>query len=439
MTITQTTDYETRAPQMILERYRKPTVMALLASWLSEVQQVENALWAILTQRGVANAVGAQLDVLGKLVGQPREGRSDDVYRLWVTARILVLRSSGQTEQLIAIAKKLVGAAIPIRVDEYYPLALVLNAEAGIDPALGSQIARLLAAAKGSAVSLLFSWFSSYSSQPFTFSTTTDSVLDALGFDNAGLSAVSGGSDVKFTSVPAQILDGLRVELDPTDVQTSGGLVTQFNNTYGAGGACAQASAANQATFVAADPAFANQPVAVFSGINNANGKAYPLTNLSDLTEGEAFVVLKPDYSFPTAAPPSGGSQMGLWTFGGPSDTLSGAYNWFGSTIYESFGLSTRYYFVNNNPINVSHIYNVRTSSAGVMTLYQSMSGVIYTSPTTPVFFPPAPVFGRSSNNGVYQFNGKLAYLAITSKVQTPAARAVMLQYLSKRFGIPVA
>lgn len=200
MTITQITDYETRSPQLLLERYRKPTVMALLASWLSEVQELENALWSLLTERAVANAVGAQLDVLGKLVGQPREGKDDDVYRVWVTARVLVLRSSGQTEQLLAIAKTLLGSAVPVRVEEYYPLALVLNAEVGIDPTLGAQVAKLLAAAKGGGVSLQFSWFSKYGGQPFSFAPGADSELNSpLGFDNGGLAAISSGYDVAFS------------------------------------------------------------------------------------------------------------------------------------------------------------------------------------------------------------------------------------------------
>lgn len=201
MTIEQITDYETRAPALLTDRYRKPAIMAILRSWMAELQEVENVFWALLTERSVANAVGAQLDVLGNILGQPREGRSDEIYRAWVSARVLVLRSSGQAEQLIAIAKRLL-PTVPIYLEEYYPLAMMMRAEAAIPATMGAQVAKLLSAAKGGGVALQFEWFATGPFEPFTLAPGLDSVLNSpLGLDQGVLSAVSNGNEVEFAAL----------------------------------------------------------------------------------------------------------------------------------------------------------------------------------------------------------------------------------------------
>lgn len=199
MSIEHITDYETRGPQELLLRYRKPRNVAMLVSWLGELQELEDAFWVLLGKRTVADAVGAELDLIGRIVDQPREGRPDEIYRVWVAARILVLRSSGQTEQLIEIAKRLVGDAVPVYLEEYYPLAMIIRAEAGIDPTRGAQIAKLLSAAKGGGVALQFEWFPSGTTPPFTLAPGAVSVFDSpMGFDNGILAAVSNGNEVEF-------------------------------------------------------------------------------------------------------------------------------------------------------------------------------------------------------------------------------------------------
>lgn len=238
--------------------------------------------------------------------------------------------------------------------------------------------------------------------------------------------------------IPKSILTGLRVELDPKDVTLNGSLVTQFNNTNGVGGACAQATPANQATFNASDPNFSNQPSVAFSGTSIAGGaKYYTLPDLSSLTQGEVFVVLKCDYSFPGPAMPPSSAYTGLWTIdnaGGGSSIYNGAP----SSVSESFGSTARVSFGPTGlNVNVPHIYNVRSAS-GSYVAYQSMApsgGLIYSSASNTVGFRAVPSFGRN-NNGNGFFNGQLAYLAITDQVQTAAARAQMLNYLANRFGI---
>jgi hypothetical protein len=214
MSIEHIADYETRGPEQLVERYRQPRIMAVLRSWLSELQYVEDVFWSLLTERIVDNASDARLDILGRILGQPREGRSDEVYRAWVAARVLVLRSSGQIEQLIAIMRRLLGPSVPIYIEEYYPLAMMLRAEAPIDPTLGAQIAKFLAAAKGGGVALHFEWSSALSFRlPITLGDEPE--FDSpMGLDRSVLAAVSNGNEVQFTADGDMLEGGLLADND---------------------------------------------------------------------------------------------------------------------------------------------------------------------------------------------------------------------------------
>ena len=190
--LTYDPDHVARGVARLIERYRKPRTSALLESWLAEVQEAEDALWQLLVDRSLATAEGDQLDVLGKIVGQPREGRSDDVYRLWISARNMVLRSSGRTEEMLKIARTLVGATDTVALDEYYPAAFVMRLDGDLTLTLGYQIAYMLRQAKPAGVQFQMTW--SVSAPAFRFSPDDSPVLDSpYGFDAGRFVAVGDG------------------------------------------------------------------------------------------------------------------------------------------------------------------------------------------------------------------------------------------------------
>lgn len=78
--------------------------MKLLKAWLGTLQPIEDTVMSIMSQRQVGQAVGAQLDLLGKLVGQGRGGLSDEDYRRYISTRIAANKSNGLTDELIRIA-----------------------------------------------------------------------------------------------------------------------------------------------------------------------------------------------------------------------------------------------------------------------------------------------------------------------------------------------
>jgi hypothetical protein len=110
MTITKITTHIEDARRRLLAQYRgKTTVDGSLKAGTQQIQDLEDCFWDMMWKRSVNSAFGYQLDVLGKIVGQPREGWSDAAYRIAIIAKIGVNISQGRPEDLIAIFLVLMG------------------------------------------------------------------------------------------------------------------------------------------------------------------------------------------------------------------------------------------------------------------------------------------------------------------------------------------
>lgn len=135
----------------------QPVIRAILTTWLSQVQELENALWAVLVNTTLDNAEGDALEQLGALVGMARGALgitpwTDEEYRTVLRATILANRSNGTGDDLLAILHRLLGSW-GVSLTEYFPAALV--AEPDASPALGSQaLFTLLRRAKAGGVQL---------------------------------------------------------------------------------------------------------------------------------------------------------------------------------------------------------------------------------------------------------------------------------------------
>ena len=92
-----------------ISQYRgKPSFNILCACYLNQVQHLESAVHASVDAWDVDSAVGWRLSQIGDLVGQPRGGENDDVYRAFVKSRIQVNRSTGKYADLAGIATALI-------------------------------------------------------------------------------------------------------------------------------------------------------------------------------------------------------------------------------------------------------------------------------------------------------------------------------------------
>jgi hypothetical protein len=82
-----------------------PNLRALASVYLTEVQAIENAVFAVIEGRWLANAVGVDLDVIGGLVGQPRDTLDDGTYKAAIRLRIKANASGGTTGDVSALGQ----------------------------------------------------------------------------------------------------------------------------------------------------------------------------------------------------------------------------------------------------------------------------------------------------------------------------------------------
>lgn len=102
----------------LIERWRAdshPNLAALLTSFLAPVQEFENHAWFVIYGRMLEYAEGEQLNILGRIVGQPRNGVSDDVYRARISVRVRINRSFGKALDIIEMLQLLTDSAFHYR------------------------------------------------------------------------------------------------------------------------------------------------------------------------------------------------------------------------------------------------------------------------------------------------------------------------------------
>lgn len=168
-------------------------IEALLAILAQPFQDLEDSARQLLTQRLVDNAVGEQLDVLGRIVRQPRDGRDDDTYRLWIRARTKLNLSSGTGPQILEIV------ALVLPDNEFHlinspPASFSLEAHGAVDVALVEAVAEILREAADAGVRSEL--ISSAEDDATTFSFSDDDTASASDLQGFGddLDALEGGA-----------------------------------------------------------------------------------------------------------------------------------------------------------------------------------------------------------------------------------------------------
>lgn len=170
----------------LISQYATKTLFrAWIASYLGLVQEVEDALWEVLTLRNL-DGTGIVLDYIGKIVNRPRGDLIDDDYRIALRAEIRVLRSDGTMRDIIEVARLAIppgftftaddeGVATirfvvnePITFDAYVLFLILSRTKAGG--------VRLLYEISPSALDLYFVWAGDDSTADIGFGDTTSSV-----------------------------------------------------------------------------------------------------------------------------------------------------------------------------------------------------------------------------------------------------------------------
>lgn len=204
-------DYESRALARLPRVHRKPRFQGLVRALAGAAQELEGDLSTLYTPRFLANAVGDMLDVYGALVGQARGGLDDVAFRIRIQARMALNRSCGTAEDILSIARLLVGPGNTLLLREPPPAAMTLQVAGGATP-FPDDLYAILLAAKAGGVSFRF---------------VTQDGADADRFTFAGGTGKGWGSvPTDWVGTPLQVQQGTTaptVSAVTTLVNTSGG------------------------------------------------------------------------------------------------------------------------------------------------------------------------------------------------------------------------
>lgn len=153
------TDHAEQAAALLATQFRdKPKLRGLVQAKARQDQAVESAL-AQLHASSLDTDEGAQLDGLGAIVGEPRQGASDATYRNRIRARVRLNVGSGTAEDMIAIASLLSPPGALVEVVEEFPAAMTVRVlGVRVTAEDGAFLARILRQARAGGVRLITEW-----------------------------------------------------------------------------------------------------------------------------------------------------------------------------------------------------------------------------------------------------------------------------------------
>lgn len=109
----------------VLEQLKsKENFEALLTIYTAQAQAIQTMFLGLLPLVKVAEAEGDNLDVLGTIVGEARNGRTDTAYRVALLARIRLNLSRGTAEDVIGLIRAVMGD-VAVEFVESEPAAFV--------------------------------------------------------------------------------------------------------------------------------------------------------------------------------------------------------------------------------------------------------------------------------------------------------------------------
>lgn len=131
MTLEYSPDHVERALERLPFQFKQaPVIQAVLTALARQLQEVEDALWQLRLLRSIDDSEGKQLDTIGDIVGQPRGGLPDNLYRAVIRGRIAANRSLGEYRDFHEVMALIYGVESAWTIRDYYPAGLmVLNLE----------------------------------------------------------------------------------------------------------------------------------------------------------------------------------------------------------------------------------------------------------------------------------------------------------------------
>lgn len=110
-------DFTSYTDKLIFYFDQSPIIHSFVTAFLDEITDLDTLTNSLYTERTIDSAVGVQLDQIGYLVGEYRQGRSDEDFRLGIKLRIAINNSSGTVEDIISVLQLLFSSETEIIVN----------------------------------------------------------------------------------------------------------------------------------------------------------------------------------------------------------------------------------------------------------------------------------------------------------------------------------
>lgn len=129
-TLVEDPDVVAEAAARLTDMFRNQPVVRALTETLAERVATEEAVdLSIYTEQWIDTADGDLLDALGSIVGEPRYGRADELYRLWVRARVRINRSEGKIADSYFLVRLIAGQEVTVHYAAFPPAAYTMSVD----------------------------------------------------------------------------------------------------------------------------------------------------------------------------------------------------------------------------------------------------------------------------------------------------------------------
>ena len=209
-------DYASIAVARLTGQFQNsPKLKALMAAIVGPLTTLETDADAVIAERWIDTAIGKQLDGCGAIVGEARQGRGDDAYRVAIKFRVFVNISKGTPTDLIRGLKFLTDPTDCQYLEAYPATALLFTNGFFVDHKIQA-VMQDLAPAAISIVPVAVS----FADRPFRFSKSP--TPGELFVNNAASYLTADGSDIQVTTGGEAAGDYLLGGVVPAEIEIGG-------------------------------------------------------------------------------------------------------------------------------------------------------------------------------------------------------------------------
>lgn len=200
MAVTQITDHADQAEARLPEQFKnKANMVAVIRAIGLEMQDLEDAIFPMFDLLDIATMIGAQLDGIGDILTETRQGLSDVDYRVALLDKAARITASGTAEQVIERFIALTSPASPVIWQPGFPAGYYLFG----DGAKPDGLIEAIVGATGVGIFVgLLDLFALESSAPYELSGSTydgdDLELTGSTYDGNSFDATFGAVDDLF-------------------------------------------------------------------------------------------------------------------------------------------------------------------------------------------------------------------------------------------------